>query len=112
MRIFANQAAIGFAAGLAVFALFGLNAGTAAAGVSLGAAAMRGAAPERPLLLPVFFHHRKQEDELYCVDRVYWWFYRPYKTADENYARCMPYFHYLSEDTYGGPAAPPSSNLK
>jgi hypothetical protein len=38
----------------------------------------------------------------YCYPKNYWWFYRPYTTAAQNYARCMPYFHYLDE-AYPGP---------
>src|SRR5215510_10331280 len=37
-----------------------------------------------------FGHHRKIES--YCYPRDYWWFYRPYTTAQQGYARCMPYF--------------------
>jgi hypothetical protein len=51
------------------------------------------AVTELPLLVqPVIFHH--QHIESYCYPRNYWWFYRPYTTANEGYARCMPYFHY------------------
>jgi hypothetical protein len=39
--------------------------------------------------------HRKRTQSFYCYPRNYWWFYRPYTTAQEGYARCMPYFHYL-----------------
>ena len=45
-----------------------------------------------PLLEPVMHRHRAQS--YYCYPRNYWWFYRPYTTAAEGYARCMPYFHY------------------
>jgi hypothetical protein len=44
----------------------------------------------------VFAHFRKVQS-FYCYPRTYWWFYRPYTTAPQNYARCMPYFHYLDE---------------
>ncbi|MEM7191937.1 MAG: hypothetical protein AAF405_03550 [Pseudomonadota bacterium] len=40
------------------------------------------------------FHGRKVT-EAHCLDKNYWWFYRPYTTAGENYPRCEPYFHYL-----------------
>ena len=46
----------------------------------------------------VSVHFRKSQS-FYCYPRNYWWFYRPYTTAYDNHARCMPYFHYL--DPYG-----------
>ena len=49
---------------------------------------------ERGLL--AFAHFRKVQS-FYCYPRTYWWFYRPYTTAPQNYARCMPYFHYLDQ---------------
>lgn len=46
-------------------------------------------------LEPVIFHgHSTRGISYYCYPRNYWWFYRPYTTAGEDYARCMPYFHY------------------
>lgn len=39
--------------------------------------------------------HGKRAQELYCLRRNYWWFYRPYTTAPEDFPRCEPYFHYL-----------------
>jgi hypothetical protein len=41
----------------------------------------------------VFHRHRAQS--FYCYPRNYWWFYRPYTTALDGHARCMPYFHQL-----------------
>jgi hypothetical protein len=41
--------------------------------------------------------HFRKAFSFYCYPKNYWWFYRPYTTAPENYARCMPYFHYLDE---------------
>lgn len=41
------------------------------------------------------FHHGKRAQSVYCLRRNYWWFYRPYTTAQEDYLRCEPYFHYL-----------------
>jgi hypothetical protein len=41
------------------------------------------------------FHHGKRAQSVYCLRRNYWWFYRPYTTAPEDFARCEPYFHYL-----------------
>lgn len=46
------------------------------------------------------FHHGRRTQEVYCLRRNYWWFYRPYTTAPENYPRCEPYFHYL--EPYSG----------
>ena len=46
------------------------------------------------------FGHMKRVTEAHCLDRNYWWFYRPYTTAGENFPRCEPYFHY--SDTRGG----------
>jgi hypothetical protein len=43
------------------------------------------------------FAHFRKVQSFYCYPRTYWWFYRPYTTAPQNYARCMPYFHYLDE---------------
>jgi hypothetical protein len=44
-----------------------------------------------------FHHHRAYT--FYCYPRNHWWFYRPYTTAFDGHARCMPYFHYL--EPYG-----------
>jgi hypothetical protein len=38
--------------------------------------------------------HGKRAQALYCLRRNYWWFYRPYTTAPEDFPRCEPYFHY------------------
>ena len=74
------------------------RAGSAAALATARAAsaAAIGATHEGPR--PVA-HFRKSQS-YYCYPRNYWWFYRPYTTAREGYARCMPYFHYLDE-SYG-----------
>jgi hypothetical protein len=45
--------------------------------------------------------HFRRATSYYCYPRNYWWFYRPYATADEGYARCMPYFHYSGTTTSG-----------
>jgi hypothetical protein len=39
--------------------------------------------------------HFRRSQSFYCYPKNYWWFYRPYKTAYDDHARCMPYFHYL-----------------
>jgi hypothetical protein len=41
--------------------------------------------------------HFRKVQSFYCYPKNYWWFYRPYTTAPQNFARCMPYFHYLDE---------------
>ncbi len=38
--------------------------------------------------------HGKRTQAAYCLRRNYWWFYRPYTTAQEDFPRCEPYFHY------------------
>ena len=60
-------------------------------------AAMQADASVRPVLArPVAFHHHaRRTKSFYCYPRNYWWFYRPYTTAYDYHARCMPYFHYL-----------------
>jgi hypothetical protein len=56
----------------------------------------------RPVLAhpAAFHHHSRRVRSFYCYPRNYWWFYRPYTTASDGHARCMPYFHY--PDPYGG----------
>jgi len=49
--------------------------------------------------------HFRRATSYYCYPRNYWWFYRPYTTAEQDYARCMPYFHYPA-----GPSAPGRSD--
>jgi hypothetical protein len=46
------------------------------------------------------FHHGRRGREVFCLKQNYWWFYRPYTTAVEDFPRCEPYFHYL-EPAYG-----------
>ena len=60
---------------------------------------LRGAAPDgAPLLVPAHF---RRATSYYCYPRNYWWFYRPYTTADQGYQRCMPYFHYSGPAMHG-----------
>jgi hypothetical protein len=60
------------------------------------------------LVQPALFGHTRRATESYCYPRNYWWFYRPYTTAAEGDARCMPYFHYLPQAYRGrGGEAPP-----
>jgi hypothetical protein len=49
----------------------------------------------------VLHGHAKRGTSFYCYPRNYWWFYRPYTTAAQGYARCMPYFHYPPEGLRG-----------
>jgi len=46
--------------------------------------------------------HFRKTQSYYCYPRNYWWFYRPYTTAYDRHARCMPYFHYLEPYGRGG----------
>jgi hypothetical protein len=50
--------------------------------------------------------HFRRSQSFYCYPRNYWWFYRPYTTAQQGYARCMPYFHYLDQPGYRRGANP------
>jgi hypothetical protein len=67
----------------------------AAAGLEPGRVTQRAVslALTRDDALPIPAHFRRATS-YYCYPRNYWWFYRPYTTAAEGYARCMPYFHY------------------
>jgi hypothetical protein len=47
---------------------------------------------------PLLIAHFRKAQVFYCYPRNYWWFYRPYTTAPQNYPRCMPYFHYLGPE--------------
>ena len=60
--------------------------------------APRAATPTSPVIgvaqeAPRFHHHGKRTQEVYCLRQNYWWFYRPYTTAQEDFPRCEPYFH-------------------
>jgi hypothetical protein len=72
-----------------------------------GEPARFGAAQDAPL---VSAHFRKTQS-FYCYPRNYWWFYRPYTTAQEGFARCMPYFHYLVKP-YGRRGPNPDRAIK
>lgn len=91
-RIGVSVVLLGAAAALL---LFGSTPSFAGAAAGLGSASVQ-AGPATSLRHRVWFH-RRREMQLYCLKRNYWWFYRPYKMADKNHARCMPYFHYLQE---------------
>ncbi len=85
-------------AGIATFSLLTVLQPNASDAHSLAAIAMArgidtalGSAPDG-VVIPVF--HSARSASYYCYPRNYWWFYRPYTTAGQDYARCMPYFHY------------------
>jgi hypothetical protein len=85
-------------AGIATFSLLTVLQPNASGAHSLAAIAMArgvesalGSQPEG-VLISVF--HSGRSTSFYCYPRNYWWFYRPYATAGQDYARCMPYFHY------------------
>ena len=72
----------------------------AGAALALAAARVEVAGTSPTLAIPVgAFHHSRRVESYYCYPRNYWWFYRPYTTAEDGHARCMPYFHY---PPYGG----------
>ncbi len=75
-------------------------ASLAAMAAAHGGFARAGIRPERA----TFHGHSPNSTSYYCYPRNYWWFYRPYTTAQEGYARCMPYFHYPPQ-SYNGRGA-------
>jgi hypothetical protein len=93
--------------GLAAVAALGLLIATepAPAG-ALTLPGLQADASVRPALaLPAAFHHHgRRTQSFYCYPRNYWWFYRPYTTAYDDHARCMPYFHYLEPGAKSGRA--------
>jgi hypothetical protein len=76
----------------------------ASAGSALALAMMQAGADVATGTVPmgprVNVAHFRRSQSYYCYPRNYWWFYRPYTTAFDGHARCMPYFHY--PDSYGG----------
>lgn len=58
---------------------------------TVGAIGIQGASATK---LAVSIVHRRRVQSFYCYPKTYWWFYRPYTTATNGHARCMPYFHY------------------
>ena len=60
---------------------------------ALASATASGPALAGTLERVVFHGHATHGISYYCYPRNYWWFYRPYTTANDGYARCMPYFH-------------------
>lgn len=65
------------------------------------AAVFQGANPLAKLEHRILHGHAKRGTSYYCYPRNYWWFYRPYTTAAQGHARCMPYFHYPPEGLRG-----------
>ena len=72
-----------------------LDGGAAEAGPVVDVAAYEPAVTFVPVL------HRRRAISTYCYERSYWWFYRPYTTANDGHPRCMPYFHYPRQGQYG-----------
>ena len=89
--------ALGGAAAFGLFAL--IHPGLSGAA---GLAAAMDSSFGRPVERVVFHGHAPRGTSYYCYPRNYWWFYRPYTTANEGYARCMPYFHYPPYRGRGG----------
>lgn len=91
-----NCRGLGLAA-VAAFSLIAVAKSDPAQAASAALAAVRAepslSAGARPVAGPVLHRHRAQS--FYCYPQKYWWFYRPYTTALDDHARCMPYFHYL-----------------
>jgi hypothetical protein len=83
----------GLAIVLIVLSSMPAAAGSAEALASMGSTAVALSAQDSVRLAA----HFRKAYSFYCYPKNYWWFYRPYTTAPENYARCMPYFHYLDE---------------
>jgi hypothetical protein len=90
--------------GVATFGLVALLQPHVSIAASLSARDGMGPAPARPLERVVFHGHSGRGMSYYCYSRNYWWFYRPYTTANDGYARCMPYFHYPLQAYRGGGA--------
>ena len=82
---------------IALIAVPRAEAGTA--GIRGGAVSADGLTAVSNVLIPVI-HHRRKAISAYCYPRKYWWFYRPYTTANDGHQRCMPYFHYPVQGPY------------
>ncbi len=65
-----------------------------------GSVAATGRPAASTVVIPVIIHHRRKAISAYCYPRNYWWFYRPYTTANDGHQRCMPYFHYPAQGPY------------
>jgi hypothetical protein len=86
--------------GVAVAGLFSLIQPDAGGAANLGGGVDPGFG--KRIERVVFHAHGSRGTSYYCYPRNYWWFYRPYTTAGQGYARCMPYFHYPPARNRGG----------
>ncbi len=78
---------------IAILTLIALKPEPAGAVAALAVAPHSFAVPASPLISA----HLSKTQSYYCYPRNYWWFYRPYTTAEDGHARCMPYFHYAPQ---------------
>ena len=99
---------LGFAVAATLGLLIVVKPMPASAGGAAALAKMQAGAVETGLLVSVHFH---KTQSFYCYPRIYWWFYRPYTTAFDGHARCMPYFHY-PDGSYGRRGAKPGRHIK
>jgi hypothetical protein len=97
-RLALLSAALG--AALALSAMLAPQPASAAGLAGLGAT-QAGIGTGGKLEHRILHGHAKRGTSFYCYPRNYWWFYRPYTTAAQGYARCMPYFHYPPEALRG-----------
>ena len=91
---------------VALCLLMGFGSGTVQAGSAEAIASARQALESGAGQGVKLTAHFRKQQSFYCYPKNYWWFYRPYTTAGQGYARCMPYFHYLEDPGYfrrGGP---------
>src|SRR5262249_7116927 len=91
--------------GVIAFGLVALLHPQISGAAGLGARDGMAQTPAGPLERVTFHGHAGRGISYYCYSRNYWWFYRPYTTATDGYARCMPYFHYPPQSYRGGGAA-------
>jgi hypothetical protein len=100
--------------GLAIIAaclcVFASSESGHAAGAALSAVQAQSSFASAAAPIEQFVLHRHRAQSAYCYPRTYWWFYRPYTTALDGHARCMPYFHYL--EPYGRRGARPDRYVK
>ena len=100
-----GYARLGFAAALCLL-VEASSASAAGGALMLPADAVAAAAAAGPRISV----HFRRTQSYYCYPRNYWWFYRPYTTALDGHARCMPYFHYL--EPYGRRGGKPGQYAK
>ena len=90
---------LGLAAIAILALLIAVKSAPAGAVAALAGAQHSVAVPASPLISA----HFSKTQSYYCYPRNYWWFYRPYTTAEDGHARCMPYFHYPPNEGRGRP---------